>query len=140
MRVSGWSSDVCYSRLRAAIDFHLLAIEIEVADELLGADREGLVDFPDVDVVLGQAGLFEHLLRRGNRGVEHQRRIVADIGIGDDASPRLEPVPVGIILRGDEQCGRAVDDTRSEEHTSELQSLMRTSYDVFCLKKKKQQT
>src|SRR3546814_15646049 len=47
-----------------------------------------------------------------NRGVEHQRRIVADIGIGDDASPRLEPVPVGIILRGDEQCGRAVDDTR----------------------------
>src|SRR3546814_3846796 len=27
--------------------------------------------------------------------------------------------------------------TRSEEHTSELQSLMRTSYAVFCLKKKK---
>src|SRR3546814_8486930 len=29
---------------------------------------------------------------------------------------------------------------RSEEHTSELQSLMRTSYAVFCLKKKKQTT
>src|SRR3546814_10853995 len=29
---------------------------------------------------------------------------------------------------------------RSEEHTSELQSLMRTSYAVFCLKKKKQKT
>src|SRR3546814_1858962 len=28
-------------------------------------------------------------------------------------------------------------DSRSEEHTSELQSLMRTSYAVFCLKKKK---
>src|SRR3546814_7022948 len=28
------------------------------------------------------------------------------------------------------------DDVRSEEHTSELQSLMRTSYAVFCLKKK----
>src|SRR3546814_7668515 len=28
---------------------------------------------------------------------------------------------------------------RSEEHTSELQSLMRSSYDVFCLKKKKKQ-
>src|SRR3546814_8905832 len=28
---------------------------------------------------------------------------------------------------------------RSEEHTSELQSLMRTSYAVFCLKKKKQE-
>src|SRR3546814_5735604 len=29
------------------------------------------------------------------------------------------------------------DDDRSEEHTSELQSLMRSSYAVFCLKKKK---
>src|SRR3546814_5154306 len=31
---------------------------------------------------------------------------------------------------------RAMADKRSEEHTSELQSLMRSSYDVFCLKKK----
>src|SRR3546814_5355373 len=31
-------------------------------------------------------------------------------------------------------------DIRSEEHTSELQSLMRISYAVFCLKKKKTQT
>src|SRR3546814_6370117 len=33
--------------------------------------------------------------------------------------------------------GRGRADDRSEEHTSELQSLMRTSYAVFCLKKKK---
>src|SRR3546814_2411507 len=32
------------------------------------------------------------------------------------------------------------DQRRSEEHTSELQSLMRISYAVFCLKKKKQNT
>src|SRR3546814_9797706 len=32
------------------------------------------------------------------------------------------------------------DNNRSEEHTSELQSLMRISYAVFCLKKKNQQT
>src|SRR3546814_5570303 len=32
--------------------------------------------------------------------------------------------------------GYVPDDNRSEEHTSELQSLMRTSYAVFCLKKK----
>src|SRR3546814_10373819 len=32
--------------------------------------------------------------------------------------------------------GRAVHQGRSEEHTSELQSLMRISYAVFCLKKK----
>src|SRR3546814_8619799 len=37
-----------------------------------------------------------------------------------------------------EACGRKiVDGSRSEEHTSELQSLMRISYAVFCLKKKK---
>src|SRR3546814_5784633 len=33
-----------------------------------------------------------------------------------------------------------VDDERSEEHTSEFQSLMRISYAVFCLKKKKHKT
>src|SRR3546814_13121341 len=34
--------------------------------------------------------------------------------------------------------GRRVPPGRSEEHTSELQSLMRISYAVFCLKKKKE--
>src|SRR3546814_9908645 len=34
--------------------------------------------------------------------------------------------------------GAGCDQHRSEEHTSELQSLMRISYAVFCLKKKKQ--
>src|SRR3546814_10493043 len=37
--------------------------------------------------------------------------------------------PEGAVTRNDQ--------TRSEEHTSELQSLMRISYAVFCLKKKK---
>src|SRR3546814_3238318 len=42
--------------------------------------------------------------------------------------------------RDPEQARRLAQDwTRSEEHTSELQSLMRISYAVFCLKKKKQQ-
>src|SRR3546814_5577304 len=36
--------------------------------------------------------------------------------------------------------GRGEPASRSEEHTSELQSLMRISYAVFCLKKKKQHT
>src|SRR3546814_1267790 len=35
------------------------------------------------------------------------------------------------------RASRFTTSTRSEEHTSELQSLMRTSYAVFCLKKKK---
>src|SRR3546814_10182423 len=44
----------------------------------------------------------------------------------------------GDIERGEQGC-RAITDisVRSEEHTSELQSLMRISYAVFCLKKKK---
>src|SRR3546814_8697914 len=39
--------------------------------------------------------------------------------------------------RGDAEARRRADTRRSEEHTSELQSLMRISYAVFCLKKKK---
>src|SRR3546814_3142023 len=49
-------------------------------------------------------------------------------------------VLTGTSVEGSEQalelCQRL--DDRSEEHTSELQSLMRISYAVFCLKKKKQ--
>src|SRR3546814_7915406 len=37
---------------------------------------------------------------------------------------------------GDRKAGQHRDQGRSEEHTSELQSLMRISYAVFCLKKK----
>src|SRR3546814_12425231 len=45
------------------------------------------------------------------------------------------------VRYGDLEVFRGVDfamERRSEEHTSELQSLMRISYAVFCLKKKKQ--
>src|SRR3546814_7046784 len=61
--------------------------------------------------------------------------IVADAGeialVGDvlDVELRRHAVPERVGQEG------AVD--RSEEHTSELQSLMRISYAVFCLKKKK---
>src|SRR3546814_9451962 len=43
-------------------------------------------------------------------------------------------------VRGDDWAVRKETHSRSEEHTSELQSLMRTSYAVFCLKKKKNNT
>src|SRR3546814_5309667 len=44
-------------------------------------------------------------------------------------------------LRRTDRCsGRRTASERSEEHTSELQSLMRISYAVFCLKKKKQKS
>src|SRR3546814_2263817 len=75
----------------------------------------------------------------------------AELGIGDDLPRRfrrrdrhhdqppvdlLPPVhPRGILLSDITALGEA-DAVRSEEHTSELQSLMRISYAVFCLKKK----
>src|SRR3546814_4460839 len=57
---------------------------------------------------------------RGRRGGEERRRPVRRAGEG-------QALPAA----------GAADDPRSEEHTSELQSLMRISYAVFCLKKKK---
>src|SRR3546814_7047905 len=45
------------------------------------------------------------------------------------------------LRRGDDKADQCMKPSRSrsEEHTSELQSLMRISYAVFCLKKKKKQ-
>src|SRR3546814_4540217 len=53
----------------------------------------------------------------------------------DDRAQRLEPgaAAVGTLLGA--ALGGLFLPVRSEEHTSELQSLMRTSYAVFCLKK-----
>src|SRR3546814_2438887 len=44
---------------------------------------------------------------------------------------------LGVRVEGGDRLGAARRLARSEEHTSELQSLMRISYAVFCLKKKK---
>src|SRR3546814_5832558 len=56
-----------------------------------------------------------------------------------DARPTLKgPLSAGTITCGDTRItGARSDIARSEEHTSALQSLMRISYAVFCLKKKK---
>src|SRR3546814_5328612 len=59
----------------------------------------------------------------------------ACVGSEDPSSARHSPCrPPG---RPRVPCGRPPPARRSEEHTSELQSLMRISYAVFCLKKKK---
>src|SRR3546814_4359584 len=52
-------------------------------------------------------------------------------GRGQGKSSRLKPFPQGQVAPRLHSTDR-----RSEEHTSELQSLMRISYAVFCLKKK----
>src|SRR3546814_4746852 len=48
-------------------------------------------------------------------------------------APPVTPMPAATVI----QSQPGPDGSRSEEHTSELQSLMRLSYAVFCLKKKK---
>src|SRR3546814_9484043 len=64
-------------------------------------------------------------------------RKVGLLGIDERDTARLPGliVPIG-HRRAHRDDGGADGRTRSEEHTSELQSLMRTSYAVFCLKKK----
>src|SRR3546814_7083388 len=54
--------------------------------------------------------------------------------------PRWNVVPPSDVFRVFERGGRTINTQfRSEEHTSELQSLMRISYAVFCMKKKNTQ-
>src|SRR3546814_1606251 len=56
----------------------------------------------------------------------------------DPISPGVPSRRTGIVLTiFSSTSGRIARTMRSEEHTSELQSLMRISYAVFCLKKKK---
>src|SRR3546814_7562708 len=57
-------------------------------------------------------------------------------GGADRPLPRRPAEEAGVRVLGPRP-GPAADGQRSEEHTSELQSLMRISYAVFCLKKKK---
>src|SRR3546814_1288000 len=86
---------------------------------------------------------FDLAARQGGEAVAIDDEVARDQrekirGLG----PRVVPQrPVGAVLalaRIDDIAVRQQDRERSEEHTSELQSLMRISYAVFCLKKKKQ--
>src|SRR3546814_7559494 len=76
-------------------------------------------------------------------GVRHGDRPRFEVAMG---APRLQPLhggPAGVVAGAGVPVTRrrwlctAPGTARSEEHTSELQSLMRISYAVFCLKKKK---
>src|SRR3546814_6245630 len=119
MRISDWSSDVCSSDLGVQrfleIDPCLaLAVAFLAHDHRLAPDaNHGLLRGA------GGAGDADQI-------VEFPARGFGRLGLGgiDEARARLA---VGAGADHGE---------RSEEHTSELQSLMRISYAVFCLKKK----
>src|SRR3546814_1554746 len=126
MRISDWSSDVCSSDLPQA---WAKTAEV-VRDRLAARDPEGAADY-----AAGAARLLEAFHRldvyaeRAVAGVPAGRRILVT---AHDA--------FGYFGRryGFEVLGiQGLSTERSEEHTSELESLMRISYDVFCLNKKK---
>src|SRR3546814_2331220 len=107
MRIIGWSSDVCSSDLGLEIGYRARCDWLQLLQQ---------------PVCLLRGGVCLAL-----------RYLLVDVLLGDFTKG------VGGLEYGDQLlmlafCKRV---GRSEEHTSELQSLMRISYAVFCLKKKK---
>src|SRR3546814_3308756 len=104
-----------------------------LGDELHLADDRVLVDEVEER---GEAVDLVELAGQGRRQVEAEP---VDVHLGDPVPQRvhdqLQRVGVSHVEAVTGAGGVVVE--RSEEHTSELQSLMRISYAVFCLKKKK---
>src|SRR3546814_4205060 len=115
MRISDWSSDVCSSdlvmkRLRA----YPTIVGVKDATGSLGrVTAQRLACGDDFCQLSGNDETALGFLAMGGKGC---------ISVTANVAPRL--------------CAEFQSACRSEEHTSELQSLMRISYAVFCLKKK----
>src|SRR3546814_4513904 len=118
MRISDWSSDVCSSDLAHTI----------LAAERFGASPERM------------ATIWEY---RSSPHFTDAERAAFDFALAAACVPNAVTPEIQQALRDHWSDDEIVEITgvialRSEEHTSELQSLMRISYAVFCLKKKKQ--
>src|SRR3546814_7032854 len=116
MRISDWSSDVCSSDLRAPDKHDHLNLDTAAHSfALCDPRRFGTVDLAET------------------AALESWPQFAV-----------LGPEPLGDHFTADHLrgalMGRKQAIKRSEEHTSELQSLMRISYAVFCLQKKKTTT
>src|SRR3546814_7899649 len=109
MRISDWSSDVCSSDLL----------------ECVHGAKQLDVDFPNFRMPGRQCPNIGNVCENIARGYA-----CFAMKIGIWPCPQVEGITETITLE------HLLPD-RSEEHTSELQSLMRISYAVFCLKKKK---
>src|SRR3546814_4233637 len=117
MRISDWSSDVCSSDLHRERRGH-------------GATRRWPLGCEGGH---GGGGREEHVdLREEGRCVEGQL-----LARSDRTGELRHRVGLSLLEDAAAVAGEVVGDGRphrSEEHTSELQSLMRISYAVFCLK------
>src|SRR3546814_2709857 len=78
--------------------------------------------------------------RRAKLALFHRRRVGALRAAGSDAAARGGRTKDHLPRVRTRIARRRTRDRRSEEHTSELQSLMRISYAVFCLEKKNRLT
>src|SRR3546814_3992502 len=131
MRISDWSSDVCSSDLldagrQAALQFRQSCFHggdggLRV---LARAHHDNAADHFTLPVQLGETATKRRATPH-RRHVAQQHRHAA--GVGRD----------GYVF--EVRAALQVAFARSEEHTSELQSLMRISYAVFCLKQKQYQ-
>src|SRR3546814_3807913 len=126
MRISDWSSDVCSSDLASAAAGASVTAPARLPPTPHRAPFTRLVP----RLRLSDSAAIQRLSvdRRSQRRVD-QPAIDHDRGADDVIAGAA-----GEVDRGPRHILRDAD--RSEEHTSELQSLMRISYAVFCLKKK----
>src|SRR3546814_6001701 len=130
MRISDWSSDVCSSDLHQATGGKAAIVRAE-DDIILQRQlfmRIIAADQPVEHIVEGRSLRPEFL----GEGLE----LTMGVGIAvEQVGPAI--IVIAIILALVMAIGGYAGQLgRSEEHTSELQSLMRISYAVFCLKKK----
>src|SRR3546814_7471042 len=123
MRISDWSSDVCSSDL---VEQH--AVAAAVAEPSLEHRLPG--DLPRCAVVAETVLVHVHAVDQHAAVAVRPRRMPGQ-------RRALEPVVAGVQAGRQLRMRRRIGaGHRSEEHTYELQSLMRLSYADFCLKKK----
>src|SRR3546814_3090245 len=115
MRISDWSSDVCSSDL-------LNRGWVEDVDRL---HQEGLIDGDD------QNTLIRHVEDQ-RRSLQEELALIVPEYKERIARNGLDGANEWLAARARE-LGERDGQQRSEEHTSEIQSLMRNSYAVFCL-------
>src|SRR3546814_7778485 len=118
MRISDWSSDVCSSDLTDLVARRLRSGGFGITRQ----PRYPLAENTAATAAMRAIVPTAHIEPGGR-----QRRLVTE---------RLEQIVFGHRL--DDRHRHLALGERSEEHPSELQSLMRISYDVFCLKQNKQ--
>src|SRR3546814_4958942 len=121
MRISYWSSDVCSSDLGRGADRRPVGV---------GKARL-LQQFADAFSLVAGPGSGDGRAQRGGL-----RRQFGGQDGGHGAPRQVRPAILGLARAREQPCAQG-SRSRSEEHTSELQSLMRISYAVFCLNKTK---